>query len=218
MKWRYHRGGLYTEKKRSHWLEQWPIRKSLGDKKRRVVIGWRSNLDLVETLEQSTNGKFKSLRRSSRSKRILFVCREEDSEIWWKSLPEQRDEMKCELERGQRICPYCNVRHIQRCQEDVDWWRIREIDLSRRCWPMADSWKISGTYPWVAVSQAWSKVIITVGWVWWRHQRAPFLVLPRAPNPKPTTGFHRSDATDHLANFFDRKSISRNIRILSPGS
>jgi len=35
--------------------------------------------------------------------------------------------MKCELERGQRICPYCNVSHIRRCQEDVDRWQIREI-------------------------------------------------------------------------------------------
>ena len=34
--------------------------------------------------------------------------------------------MKCELERGQRICHYCNARHIRRCQEDVDRWRIRE--------------------------------------------------------------------------------------------
>jgi len=35
-----------------------------------------------------------------------------------------------------------------------------------------------------------SNVLITVGWVWWRHQRAPFLVLPQAPpNPKPTTGY-----------------------------
>ena len=33
MKWRYYRAGLYTEKKRSHWLKQWPIRKGLGDKK-----------------------------------------------------------------------------------------------------------------------------------------------------------------------------------------
>ena len=33
MKWRYYRTGLYTEKKRSHWLKQWPIRKGLGDKK-----------------------------------------------------------------------------------------------------------------------------------------------------------------------------------------
>jgi len=127
MKWRYNRTGLYTQKKRSHWLKQWPIRKGLGDKKRRVVIGWRCNLDFVETLEQSTNGTFKRCRRSSRSKRILFVCREEDSEIWWKSLLGRRDEMECEVERGQRICPYCNVRHIGRCQDDVDRWRIREI-------------------------------------------------------------------------------------------
>jgi len=86
MKWRYSRTGLYTQKKRSHSLKQWPIRKGLGDKKRRVAIGWRCNLDFVETLEQSTNGTFKRFRRSSRSKRILFVCREEDWEIWWKSL------------------------------------------------------------------------------------------------------------------------------------
>ena len=33
MKWRYYRTGLYTEKKRFHWLKQWPIRKGLGDKK-----------------------------------------------------------------------------------------------------------------------------------------------------------------------------------------
>ena len=33
MKWRYYRAGLYREKKRSHWLKQWPIRKGLGDKK-----------------------------------------------------------------------------------------------------------------------------------------------------------------------------------------
>ena len=77
-KWRYYQTGLYTEKKRSHWLKQWPIRKGLGDKKRRVVIGWKGNLDFVETLEQSTNGKLKRFRRSSRRKRILFVCREED--------------------------------------------------------------------------------------------------------------------------------------------
>jgi len=38
-------GRLYTEKKRSHWLKHWPIRKGLGDKKRRVVIGW----NFVET-------------------------------------------------------------------------------------------------------------------------------------------------------------------------
>ena len=132
MKWGYYRTGLYTEKERSHWWQQWPIRKGLGDTKRRVVIGWRCNLDFVETLEQSTNGKFKRFKRSSRSKRILFVCREEDSEIWWKSLAGQRDEMKCELERGLRNCPYCNVRHIGRCQEDVDRWRICEI-VGDRC-------------------------------------------------------------------------------------
>ena len=40
MKWRYYRTGLYTEKKRSHWLKQWPIRKGLGDK--------RGELSLVE--------------------------------------------------------------------------------------------------------------------------------------------------------------------------
>ena len=33
MKWIYYRAGLYTEKKRSHWLKQWPIRKGLVDKK-----------------------------------------------------------------------------------------------------------------------------------------------------------------------------------------
>jgi len=45
MKWRCNRTGLYTEKKRSHWLKQWPIRKGLGDKKRRVANGW----NIVET-------------------------------------------------------------------------------------------------------------------------------------------------------------------------
>jgi len=38
-----------------------------------------------------------------------------------------RDEMGCELEREQIICPYCNVRDIRRFQEDVDRWRIRGI-------------------------------------------------------------------------------------------
>jgi len=61
MKWRYFRAGLYTEKKRSHWLMQWPIRKSLGDKKRLLVIGWRCHLDLVETLEQTTSGSSRGL-------------------------------------------------------------------------------------------------------------------------------------------------------------
>ena len=74
MKWRYYRAGLYTKEKKTHWLKQWPIRKGLGDKKRRVVIGWRCNLDLVKTLEQSTNGKFKRFRRSSRSKRIFLFA------------------------------------------------------------------------------------------------------------------------------------------------
>ena len=58
MKWRYNRTGLYTEKKRSHWLKQWPIRKGLGDKKRRVVIGWnfRRNFDEVRiTFRRSFN-------------------------------------------------------------------------------------------------------------------------------------------------------------------
>ena len=35
--------------------------------------------------------------------------------------------MECELKQGQRICPYCNVRHIGRCPEDVDRWRICKI-------------------------------------------------------------------------------------------
>jgi len=71
-----------------------------------VETSSKRNLNFVETLKQSANEQFE---RSSRCKRILFVFREEDSEIWWKSLPGQRDEMECELERGQRICPYCNV-------------------------------------------------------------------------------------------------------------
>ena len=136
MKWRYYRTGIYTEKKRSHWLKKWPIREGLGDKKRRVVIGWRCTLDFVETLEQSTKGKYKRFRRSSRRKRILFVCSEEDSEILWMSLLGGRDEMGCELEREQIICPYCNVRDIRRFQEDVDRWRIRGI--------VGDSWPSQG--------------------------------------------------------------------------
>jgi len=48
MKWRYNWTGLYTEKKRSHWLNQWPIRKGLGDQKRQVVIGWKCNLNFVD--------------------------------------------------------------------------------------------------------------------------------------------------------------------------
>jgi len=34
-----------------------------------------------------------------------------------------------------------------------------------------------------------SKVIIAVGWVWWRHQRAPFQSCLGPPNPKPTTAY-----------------------------
>jgi len=34
--------------------------------------------------------------------------------------------MGCELEQRQRIDPYCNVKHIGCCQEDVYRWRIRE--------------------------------------------------------------------------------------------
>ena len=127
MKWRYYRAGLYTEKKSYHWLKQWPIRKGLGDEKRRschwlkMKFGPRRNVGTVN------QWKVQEFRRSLTIKRILFVCREEDSKIWWESLPGRRDQMKCELERGRRICPYCNVRHIGRCQEDLDRWRIREI-------------------------------------------------------------------------------------------
>ena len=46
MKWRYYRAGLYTEKKSSHWLKQWPIRKGLGDKK--------GELSLVEDVRYFT--------------------------------------------------------------------------------------------------------------------------------------------------------------------
>ena len=62
---------VYIQKS-SHWLKQWPITNGLGDKKRRVVIGWRCNLDFVETLEQSTNGKFKRFRRSFDEVQIAF--------------------------------------------------------------------------------------------------------------------------------------------------
>jgi len=70
MKWKYYRAGSYTEE--ISLVKAVANKKgfSLGDKKRRVVISWRCNLDLVETLEQSTNGKFKRFRRSSRIKRI----------------------------------------------------------------------------------------------------------------------------------------------------
>ena len=52
--------------------------------------------------------------------------------------------MKCELERGQSICPYFNVRHIRRCQEDVDRWRSREVvgtgGLTRAGKALTDVW------------------------------------------------------------------------------
>ena len=81
MKWRYYRTGLYTEKKRSHWLKQWPIRKSLGDKKRRVVIGWRCNLDFVEKMEQST------WKRLSSNFWILLSAKKDNSFAPWRSKP-----------------------------------------------------------------------------------------------------------------------------------
>ena len=47
---------------------------------------------------------------------------------------------------------------------------------------------VSGTYLWVAVSQAWSKVISRLA-EYDDVIRGAFLVLPRPPpNPKPTTG------------------------------
>ena len=52
MKWRYYRTGLYTEKKRSHWLEQWPIRKGLGDKK--------GELSLVEDVIWTSSKRWNS--------------------------------------------------------------------------------------------------------------------------------------------------------------
>ena len=63
MKWRYYQTGLYTEKKRSHWLKQWPIRKGLGDKK--------GELSLVEDVIWTSskrwtgqpNGEFPALAR-----------------------------------------------------------------------------------------------------------------------------------------------------------
>jgi len=49
---------------------------------------------------------------------------------------------------------------------------------------------LSGTYLRVvriSPSYAWWKGLITVGWTWWRHQRAPYSALPRPPNPTSTT-------------------------------
>ena len=56
----------------------------------------------------------------------FFLCAEKTIQRFDKSCLGRRDEMECELERGQSICPHCNVRHIGRWQ-DVDRWRIREI-------------------------------------------------------------------------------------------
>jgi len=37
-------------------------------------------------------------------------------------------------------------------------------------------------------------VLITIGWVWWRHQRAPIFSLASGPpNPKPTTGHNKTN-------------------------
>jgi len=52
---------------------------------------------------------------------------------------------------------------------------------------------VSGTYPSVAVSWAWPKVLITVGWVWWRLPRGhPFKSCLGPPNLKPITGWGSS--------------------------
>ena len=62
--------------------------------------------------------------------------------------------------------------------------------LTFQCFQSCVSWTpfcyvrhtvVSETYPSVAVSHAWSKVLITVGWIWWRHQRGPILILPHPP-------------------------------------
>jgi len=83
MKWRYYRAGLYTERKRSHWLKQWPVRKGLGDKKRRSSHWLKMSFGprRVGTVGTVNQWKVQEFRRSLRSKRILFVCREEDSKI-----------------------------------------------------------------------------------------------------------------------------------------
>jgi len=69
--------------------------------------------------------------------------------------------------------------------------------LTFQCFQSCVSWTpfcyvrhtvVSETYPSVAVSHAWSKVLITVGWIWWRHQRDPHFNLASPPsNLKPTT-------------------------------
>ena len=52
MKWRYYRTGLHREKKRCHWLKQWPIRKGLGDRK--------SELSLVEEVIWTSSKRWNS--------------------------------------------------------------------------------------------------------------------------------------------------------------
>jgi len=57
-----------------------------------------------------------------------------------------------------------------------------------------------------------SNVIITVGWIWWRHQRAPFLVLPRAPatlNPPLVAGLSFPLETTDQA--FRRRNNGKNL-------
>ena len=70
---------------------------------------------------------------------------------------------------------------------------------------------VSGTYPWVArlsPSQAWSKGFIRVGWVWWRHHRAPFSVLPRAPPTLKPPLVAWCSATDASNAFLSQRSSS----------
>ena len=56
-----------------------------------------------------------------------------------------------------------------------------------------------------------SNVIITVGWLRWRHQRAPLFSLASGPpNPKPTTD---NIIEKHKKNFFEQ---SKKQRELSP--
>ena len=60
MKWRYYQAGLYTEKKRSHWLKQRPIRKGLGDKKGELSLVedviWTSSKRCTGQLMESSRG------------------------------------------------------------------------------------------------------------------------------------------------------------------
>jgi len=54
--------------------------------------------------------------------------------------------MEFELEREQRTCLDCNVRHIGRCQEDVDQWRIGEI--VGNWWPYRGGESFDGCVEW----------------------------------------------------------------------